>query len=53
MPAVQPKRTDISVRASTYERLRAAAAKTGEQVGTLTDAIITRYLDELERSRGR
>lgn len=42
----KPKKPAISVRASTSERLQAAARKNGEQVRTLTDAIINRWLDD-------
>ncbi len=48
-----PERTQVSVRTRTYERLRAAASSSGEQVGTLTESIIVKYLDEQERNRGK
>jgi hypothetical protein len=40
------KNHQISVRGETYEKLRAVAQKNGEQIGTLVDAPIRRYLDE-------
>lgn len=40
------KRAQISVRVETYEKLRDVARRNGEQVGTLVDALIRRYLDE-------
>lgn len=36
----------VSVRETTYEKLREIARKNGEHVSTTLDAIITRYLDE-------
>jgi len=39
------KKTQISVRGSTYDRLREAARKNGEQISTLVDAIVNKWLD--------
>jgi hypothetical protein len=43
---VKRRNTQISVRGETYDKLRDAARKNGEQIGTLVDALIRRYLDE-------
>jgi hypothetical protein len=40
------KKRDIAVRESVYERLRDAARKNGEQVGTYLDGLLTKWLDE-------
>ena len=40
---MKPKRTYVSVRESTHEDY---ARKNGEQIATVLDAIINRYLDE-------
>ena len=42
----RPKQTQISVRASTHARLKERARRNGEQLSTLLDALINRYLDE-------
>jgi len=39
----------ISIRGSTYEKLQEAARKNGEQISTLVDAIVNKWLDEQER----
>lgn len=36
----------ITVRAATHDRLKKYAARQGEQVGTVLDALINQYLDE-------
>lgn len=43
------KKHEIPVRETTYQRLRDAARKNGEQLGTYADALINRWLDEREK----
>lgn len=44
------KRGQISVRGTTYDKLRAYARRHGTQVDPTVDAIITKWLDEQERT---
>jgi hypothetical protein len=46
IPKTPPKKAQISVRGSTYLRLRRAAQDAGEQVRTYTDALINDWLDK-------
>jgi hypothetical protein len=39
-----PKRPQISVKKETYDKLKEAAKRNGEQVGTLVDALVRDYL---------
>lgn len=43
------KRTQVSVRGTTYDKLRAYARRHGTQVDPTVDAIITKWLDEVEK----
>ena len=49
-PPTKRKRGQISVRGSTYDKLRAYARRHGTLVDPTVDAIITKWLDEQERT---
>lgn len=44
------KNTQVSVRGSTYAKLKTYARQHGTQVGPTVDAIITKFLDEQEKT---
>ncbi len=44
-PKKQRPPVPIQLRTTTYERIRAAATRNGEQMSTLLDGILTQWLD--------
>ena len=44
----KPKTPQISLRPQVYEKLRSYCRKSGEQMGTVADALVRKFLDEQE-----